>query len=85
MFGLIVILLLGATLGWLGSVLFRQESRRAIVLNLGLGMGGALAASLLVEGTSLLSGVGMGALIASFIGAIVLVAGHAVLHREAYD
>lgn len=85
MFGLIVILLLGATLGWLGSVLLRQESRRAIVLNLGLGMGGALLASLLVEGTSLLSGVGMGALIAAFIGAVALVAGHAMLGRQAYD
>lgn len=85
MFGLIVILLLGATLGWLGSVLLRQESRRAIVLNIGLGMGGALVASLLVEGTSLLSGVGVGALIAAFIGAVALVGGHAAMRPEAYD
>ncbi|WPZ03658.1 GlsB/YeaQ/YmgE family stress response membrane protein [Blastomonas marina] len=85
MFGLIVILLLGATLGWLGSVVLRQEDRRAIGLNIGLGMGGALLASLLVEGTSILSGVGAWALLAAFIGAIVLVGGHAAIRREAYD
>lgn len=85
MFGLIVILLLGATLGWLGSVVLRQESRRAIVLNIGLGMAGALLASLLVEGSSILSGVGVWGLFAAFIGAVVTVGGHAAIRRQAFD
>ncbi len=85
MFGLIIILLLGATLGWLGSVVFRQETRRTIVLNIGLGMAGSLLASILVEGTSLLAGIGLWALLGAFFGAIALVAGHALVRREAFD
>lgn len=84
MFGLIVILLLGALLGWLGSVVLRQEERRSIVLKIGLGMAGALLASLLVEGASLLAGVSAWALLAAFLGAILVVAGHAYYRREAF-
>ena len=61
------------------------------------GQGGSLAAVMMAGGKSLgspeprvcglglASGVGMGALIAAFIGAIALVAGHAMLRRQAYD
>ncbi|MXP10708.1 hypothetical protein [Pseudoblastomonas halimionae] len=81
---MIVILLLGGLLGWLGSVVLRQEDRRSIVLKTGLGMAGALMASVLVEGTSLLSGVSPLALLAAFVGSILLVAGHAYYQREAF-
>ena len=84
MFGLIVILLLGGLLGWLGSVVLRQEDRRSIVVKAGLGMAGALLASLLVEGTSLLAGVSAWALFAAFVGAIVVVMAHAFYRKEAF-
>ncbi len=83
MFGLIVILLLGATLGWLGTVVLREESRRAIVINISLGTAGALLTVLLIEGTSILAGIGPWSLLAAFIGAIVPVAGRAVIRDRA--
>lgn len=46
--GLIFLVVLGAILGWLAAIIIRADSTRATLLNVAVGIGGALATGLLV-------------------------------------
>lgn len=47
--GLVLLVVLGAILGWLAAIIMRAESTRGILLNVIAGIGGALVAGLVVN------------------------------------
>lgn len=79
MINIIVIIIIGGILGWLASKVMRTDAQQGIFLNIVVGIIGALLAGFLI---SPLVGVGsitqgdfsIGALLVSFLGALVLLA-----------
>lgn len=79
MINLILIIVIGGILGWLASKVMRTDAQQGIFLNIVVGIIGALLAGFLI---SPLVGVGsitqgdfsIGALLVSFLGALVLLA-----------
>lgn len=67
--GLLILLLVGAAVGWLASVVTRIEDSRGILFYAGAGIAGALLAGVLTNGGSVLLGLGALALLAAFLGA----------------
>ena len=76
---LIIILIVGGILGWLASILMRTDAQQGIFLNIVVGIIGALVAGFLVTpligGAPITSGTfDVMSLVASFLGAVVLLA-----------
>ncbi len=77
--GLILVLIVGGIIGWLASIVMRTNAQQGIILNVVVGIVGAMLAGFLI--TPLIGGAPITAgafdvrsLIASFLGAIVLLA-----------
>ena len=71
--GLIILVVVGAVLGWLGFILLRREDRGAILTMAGAGIVGALLASALLGNANLLTAVGALDLVWAVIGAVVAI------------
>ncbi|MBY8823292.1 GlsB/YeaQ/YmgE family stress response membrane protein [Sphingomonas colocasiae] len=70
---LIIWLVIGGVIGWLASIVMRTDAQQGIFLNIVVGIVGAFLAGLVVSGGSINnSGFDARSLIASFIGAVVL-------------
>lgn len=74
---LIIILIVGGILGWLASIVMRTDAQQGIFLNIIVGIVGALVAGFLITpligGAPITSGAfDFRSLIASFLGAVVL-------------
>jgi uncharacterized membrane protein YeaQ/YmgE (transglycosylase-associated protein family) len=70
---LIIWLVVGGILGWLASIVMRTDAQQGIFLNIVVGIVGAFLAGLVISGGSINnSGFDARSLIASFIGAVVL-------------
>ncbi len=76
---IIIMLIVGGIIGWLASIVMRTDGQQGIVLNVVVGLVGAVLAGFLI--TPLIGGAPITAgafdlrsLIASFIGAVVLLA-----------
>lgn len=77
--GFIILLVVGGILGWLASIVMRTDAQQGIFLNIVVGIVGALLAGLiitpLIGGAPITSGAfDVRSLIASFLGAVVLLA-----------
>lgn len=72
--GLLVLIVVGALLGWLATIVMRLEERQDILLNIAVGVTGALVAGVLANHGSILGALSSTALLASLGGAIVLLA-----------
>jgi uncharacterized membrane protein YeaQ/YmgE (transglycosylase-associated protein family) len=71
--GLIVWLIIGGVIGWLASIVMRTDAQQGIFLNIIVGIVGAFLAGLFINGGSINNaGIDTRSLIASFIGAVVL-------------
>ena len=77
--GMIITLIVGGILGWLASIVMRTDAQQGILLNIVVGIVGALIGGFLFSG--LLGGApitagtfDMRSLLVSFLGAIVLLA-----------
>lgn len=71
--GFIIWLVVGGVLGWLASIVMRTDAQQGIFLNILVGIVGAFLAGLVISGGSINnSGFDARSLIASFIGAVVL-------------
>ncbi len=68
---LILLVVIGAILGWLASIITRTEDRGGILTDIGVGIGGSLVAGLLVGSGSIIGGLSTTALFAAIAGAIV--------------
>ena len=72
--GLIILIVVGAILGWLASIVMRTDDRQGILLNVAVGISGALVAGAVTNHGSILSGISATALLLSFAGTLVLLA-----------
>ena len=76
---LILIIVVGGVLGWLASIVMRTDGQQGIFLNIVVGIVGALLAGFiitpLIGGAPITSGAfDVMSLLASFLGAVVLLA-----------
>lgn len=76
---LILILIVGGIIGWLASMVMRTDGQQGIILNIVVGIVGALLAGFIVTpligGAPITSGTfDVMSLISSFIGAVILLA-----------
>ncbi len=77
--GLIITLIVGGILGWLASILMRTDAQQGILLNIVVGIVGALLGGFLlgglIGGGSITSGAfDLRSLLVSFLGAVLLLA-----------
>lgn len=77
--GLIVLLIVGGIIGWVASLIMRTDGQQGIILNVVVGIVGALLAGFLVTpligGAPITSGViSVQSILVSLVGAIVLLA-----------
>lgn len=75
----ILIIVIGGILGWLASIVMRTNAQQGILLNIVVGIVGAVLAGFLVTpligGAPITSGnFSIGSLVVSFIGALILLA-----------
>ena len=77
--GLIVLLIVGGLIGWVASMIMRTDGQQGIILNVVVGIVGALLAGFIVTpligGAPITSGVlSIQSVLVSLVGAIVLLA-----------
>jgi uncharacterized membrane protein YeaQ/YmgE (transglycosylase-associated protein family) len=68
--GLIILVVVGGLLGWLASIVMRADARQDILLNVAIGIVGALVAGLASNDGPVLAGVSAMALVIGFAGAL---------------
>jgi len=84
----ILVLIVGGVIGWLASMVMRTDAQQGIFLNIVVGVVGALIAGVLVTpligGAPITSGAfDIMSLLASFLGAVILLAVVNLLRRGA--
>jgi uncharacterized membrane protein YeaQ/YmgE (transglycosylase-associated protein family) len=73
--GIIIWLIVGGICGWLASLIMRTDAQQGIILNIVVGIVGAIIAGLLFGGgASLNNGISIETFLYSLIGAIILLA-----------
>jgi len=77
--GIIILLVVGGVLGWLASIVMKTDGQQGIILNVIVGIVGALLAGFLITpligGAPITSGsFNIMSLLVSFLGAVVLLA-----------
>jgi len=77
--GLIILIVVGGILGWLASIVMRTDGQQGLLLNVVVGIVGALLAGFLLNpligGGNIMSGdYSISSLLVSFLGAVVLLA-----------
>lgn len=87
--GILLLVVAGALLGWLASIIARIETGPGIILDVGVGIGGALIAGLLVNplvgsGNIVEGRFGLLALFVALLGATLLLALVNLLRRDAH-
>lgn len=76
---LMVLIVLGATLGWLASILTRTEEPREILRQIGVGVAATLVVGLLVNSGTFLGGLTLLALGAALTAGVAALAGYYAL------
>lgn len=72
---LILWLVIGGIIGWLASIVMRTDAQQGILLNIVVGIVGAFLAGLVLSGGTINnSDFSLSSLLASFLGAVVLLA-----------
>ncbi len=77
--GLIILIIVGGIIGWLASMVMRTDAQQGILLNVVVGIVGALLAGFILNpmigGGNIMNGdLSASSLIVSFLGAVVLLA-----------
>lgn len=68
-------LVIGGVIGWLASIVMRTDAQQGILLNIVVGIVGAFIAGLVLSGGTINnSDFSLSSLLASFLGAVVLLA-----------
>ncbi len=69
--GLIILVVLGAILGWLATIIMRIDDQHEILLNVVVGVGGALLSGMAIKSDSIIVGISAGALLVGVAGSIL--------------
>lgn len=88
MINFLVWIMVGGILGWIASMIMRTDAQQGIVLNIVVGIVGAIVAGLLLTplfgmGTINQSNFSLGALLISLGGAVILLGGVNLVRRGA--
>lgn len=67
-------LIVGGLIGWIASMVMRTDAQQGVLLNIVVGIVGAFLAGLVTAGTINRGDFSLYSLIASFLGAVVLLA-----------
>ena len=70
--GIIIWLIVGGIIGWLASIVMRTDAQQGILLNIIVGIVGAFLAGLIISGGSINQDINLTSILASLVGAIVL-------------
>ena len=65
-------LVIGGVIGWLASIVMRTDAQQGILLNIVVGIVGAFLAGLVMGGGSINQQINLTSILASLVGAIVL-------------
>ena len=68
--GLIILVAVGAILGWLATIIMRIDGHREILLNVAVGVGGGLLSGVVIKSDSIIVGISAGALLVGVAGSI---------------
>ena len=74
MVGIIVWLIVGGICGWLASLIMRTDAQQGIILNVVVGIVGAVIANLIFGGGSINSAITVQTFLYSLLGAVILLA-----------
>jgi len=81
---LLIILLIGANIGWLASIVMLTDRPREVLLNVVLGVLGAFFCGVMASSVSLLEGITPVTLVAAAVGAAALLTiAHLAIDRHA--
>ncbi|MXO86705.1 GlsB/YeaQ/YmgE family stress response membrane protein [Altererythrobacter aurantiacus] len=83
--GVLVLMIVGAVLGWLFSIIVDLSDTRRIALNVGAGMVGSLIVGSAVGGRIAMNGLTTTALLLACIGAVALVTTANYVGKHALD
>jgi uncharacterized membrane protein YeaQ/YmgE (transglycosylase-associated protein family) len=72
--GIIVWLIVGGIVGWLASLIMRTDAQQGIILNIVVGIIGAVVAGLLLGKGNINQGLSIETFLWSLIGAVILLA-----------
>jgi uncharacterized membrane protein YeaQ/YmgE (transglycosylase-associated protein family) len=72
--GIIVWLIVGGIVGWLASLIMRTDAQQGIILNIVVGIIGAVIAGLLLGKGNINGGITLETFLWSLVGAIILLA-----------
>lgn len=72
---LILLILIGSIIGWLGSIVMRTEDSHGILHDIGAGLAGSFIVGLLVSNFTILGGLRLTSILAAMVGAVLAVAG----------
>lgn len=82
--GLIILIVVGAILGWLATIVLRIEDERGILTNVVAGILGSLVAGLIASGGTFFSAVSAIALLWAVAGSVVAIAAICLLRQRAF-
>ena len=74
MLGFIAWIVIGGIIGWLASIIMRTDAQQGILLNIVVGIVGAFLAGLVMGGGSINNNINLTSILASLVGAVVLLA-----------
>ncbi|MCD9085344.1 GlsB/YeaQ/YmgE family stress response membrane protein [Stenotrophomonas sp. SY1] len=72
--GIIIWLIVGGVVGWLASLIMRRDAQQGIILNVVVGIVGAMLAGFLFSGGSIGDGITIRSFLLSLLGAVILLA-----------
>ena len=72
--GIIIWLIVGGVVGWLASIIMRRDAQQGIILNIVVGIIGAMIASFLFSGGSINGAITLRSFLLSLLGAVILLA-----------
>lgn len=72
--GIIVWLIVGGIVGWLASLIMRRDAQQGIILNIVVGIVGAMIAGFLFGGGSINAAITLRSFVLSLLGAVILLA-----------
>lgn len=81
--GLILLIAVGAILGWLASIFFRLDDRHDIMLNVGIGIAGSLMSALFIRPGAFLDGISASALLTGVAGSLLILTLFNVIRQNA--
>ena len=72
--GIIIWLIIGGVVGWLASIIMRRDAQQGIILNIVVGIVGAMIAGFFFSGGSINGAITVRSFLLSLVGAVILLA-----------